>query len=163
MKSVVDNVILPIRSATCLEQVEEINNFFNSAEIKEDLHWFTYRDTLERAFEREDRELFFVRDDNGNIIGALMVWCESRILDDPEAQIRLVAVSRAARGENIGRHLCEEAEKFAEECEKEVMIADVVKGSPAVEFWKSIGYTVRDEWETNKGTHMLTVEKVLNE
>ena len=141
--------------------MEAINDFFNLSGIKNDLHWFTYKDTLERAYEREDRELYYIEETSGLLIGALMVWCESRVLDEHEAQIRLVAVSEVNRGVGIGHYLCEEAEKFARSHGKKQMIADVVEGSPAVGFWKSIGYEVQSEWKTKKGTRMLTVEKQL--
>ena len=144
-----------------MDDVEAINEFFNSSEIKQDLHWFTYRDTLKRAFERDDRELYYVEETSGMLIGALMVWCESRVLDKGKSQIRLVAVSRVARGAGIGRYLCEKAEEFARSHGKTQMIADVVDGSPAVGFWKSIDYDVQSQWETKKGTGMLTVEKSL--
>jgi len=161
LKSKLDRTALPVQSASSMDDVEAINEFFNSSEIKQDLHWFTYRDTLERAFERDDRELYYVEETSGTLIGALMVWCESRVLDKGEAQIRLVAVSRVARGAGIGRYLCEEAEEFARSHGKTQMIADVVDGSPAVGFWKSLDYDVQSQWETKKGTSMLTVEKSL--
>jgi len=159
LKSKLDKTVLPVQAASSIDDVEEVNDFFNSAEIKNELHWFTYRDTLERAFERDDRNLYYVKEKSGTLIGALMVWCESRVLEEEEAQIRLVAVTNVARGAGIGRYLCEEAEGFAQVHEKKQMIADVVEGSPAVGFWKSIGYEVQSEWETKKGTPMLTVEK----
>jgi ribosomal protein S18 acetylase RimI-like enzyme len=161
LKSKLSKTVLPVQAASSIDDVEAINDFFNSPEIKNELHWFTYRDTLERAFERDDRKLYYVKEKSGTLIGALMVWCESRVLEEEEAQIRLVAVSKVARGAGIGRYLCEEAERFAQEYKKEQMIADVVDGSPAVGFWKSIGYEVQSEWETKKRTPMLTVEKPL--
>ena len=161
MKSKLDKTVLPVQAASSIDDVEEVNDFFNSAEIKNELHWFTYRDTLERAFERDDRNLYYVKEKSGTLIGALMVWCESRVLEEEEAQIRLVAVSKVARGAGIGRYLCEGAERFAQQHNKKQMIADVVEDSPAVEFWKSIGYEVQSEWETKKGTPMLTVGKSL--
>lgn len=161
MKSKLDKTVLPVQTVSSIDGVEAINDFLNSPEIKNELHWFTYRDTLERAFERDDRNLYYVKEKSGTLIGALMVWCESRVLEEEEAQIRLVAVSKVARGAGIGRYLCEKAELFAQEHKKEQMIADVVGGSPAVGFWKSIGYEVQSEWETKKGTPMLTVEKLI--
>ena len=161
MKPKLDKTVLTVQAASSINDVEAINDFFNSSEIKNELHWFTYRDTLERAFERDDRKLYYVKETSGTVIGALMVWCESRVLDDHEAQVRLVAVSKVARGVGIGRYLCEEAEEFAQNHGEKQMTADVVEGSPAVGFWKSIGYEVRSEWETKKGTRMLTVEKSL--
>lgn len=161
MKSMGDSSARSIQQATSLDEVDNINAFFNSTEIKNDLHWFTYRDTLVRAFERDDRELYYVEDDSDGIVAALMVWCESRVLEDGEAQIRLVAVSPDSRGQGLGESLCSRAEEFARNQRKESMIADVVTGSPAVKFWKSIGYNNQSEWETKKGTSMLTVEKSL--
>lgn len=161
MKSKLNKTVLPVRSASSIDDVEAINDFFNSPEIKNELHWFTYRDTIERAFERDDRRLYYVKEKSGTLIGALMVWCESRVLKEEEAQIRLVAVSKVARGAGIGRYLCEGAEGFAQQHNKKQMIADVVEGSPAVGFWRSIGYEVQSEWKTKKGTPMLTVEKLL--
>lgn len=153
--------MFPVQAASSINDVESVNDFFNSSEIKNELHWFTYRDTLQRAFERDDRKLYYVKETSGTIIGSLMVWCESRVLDENEAQIRLVAVSKVARGVGIGRYLCEEAEDFARNYGEKQMRADIVEGSPAVGFWKSIGYKIRSKWETKKGTRMLTVEKSL--
>jgi GNAT superfamily N-acetyltransferase len=152
---------MKVSEATSLDGVGRINGFFNSTEIKTDLHWFTYRDTLVRAFERDDRRLLYVEDEN-EIIGALMVWCQSRVLDDGEAQIRLIAVSPNYRGEGIGALLCECAEVFALRKSQNRMIADVVSSSPAVDFWKSVGYDPVEEWETSGGRSMLTVQKTLD-
>jgi ribosomal protein S18 acetylase RimI-like enzyme len=151
-----------VTEAQSLNDVERINEFLNSTEIKTDLHWFTYRDTLVRAFERADRRLLYVEDDIGEIVGSLMVWCESRVLGKGEAQIRLVAVSPDCRNSGIGSRLCEYAERFAREKSQDRMIADVVTSSEAVDFWESIGYTPVEEWETSNGRSMLTVQKPLN-
>jgi ribosomal protein S18 acetylase RimI-like enzyme len=153
---------MKVSEAASIDDVERINEFFNSTEIKTDLHWFTYRDTLVRAFERDDRRLLYVENEDEEIVGALMVWCQSRVLDDGEAQIRLVAVSPDYRNEGIGALLCECAEAFAIQEAQDRMIADVVASSPAVEFWKSIGYDVIKEWETNGGRSMFTVQKTFD-
>lgn len=150
-----------VSGAMSVEDVDRINQFFNSREIKRDLHWFTYRDTLIRAFERDSRQLLYVEKDDGEIIGALMVWCESRVLDDGEAQIRLVAVNSEHRGEGLGDLLCECAESFAARNSQTRMIADVAASSPAVDFWHTIGYKTVEEWETDGGRSMLTVQKQL--
>lgn len=150
-----------VSTAESEDDVDRVNQFFNSTEIKRDLHWFTYRDTLIRAFEREARRLLYVEDKHGNVVGALMVWCESRVLDDGEAQIRLVAVDPDHRGDGIGVLLCECAEAFAIRQSQDRMIADVVTGSQAVDFWHSIGYETVEEWKTDGGRAMLTVEKPL--
>lgn len=162
MSSGRESKLLTVSEAASLNDVERINEFFNSTEIKTDLHWFTYRETLVRAFERGDRRLFYVENDKDDIVGALMVWCQSRVLDDGEAQIRLVAVSPDYRDEGIGGLLCEYAEAFALRESQDRMIADVVASSPAVEFWKSIGYDPIEEWETSGGRSMLTVQKTLD-
>lgn len=154
--------LMGVSEAASLDDVERVNEFFNSTEIKTDLHWFTYRDTLVRAFDRGDRRLLYVENDNGDIVGALMVWCQSRVLDEGEAQIRLVAVARDYRGEGIGGLLCEHAEEFALRESQNRMIADVVASSPAVGFWKSIGYDPIKEWDTSGGRSMLTVQKTLD-
>lgn len=142
------------------DDVECVNAFFNSKEIKQALHRFTYSTTLERAFERDDRRLFYVEQD-GEIIGALMVWCESRVLDPDEAQIRLIAVANGHRNQGIGKRLCKEAEAFADEYGMKTISADVASDSSAVEFWKSIGYEATTEWETDNGRKMSLMEKYL--
>lgn len=151
-----------VSESESLDDVERINEFFNSTEIKTDLHWFTYRDTLVRAFDREDRRLLYVENEEGNIVGALMVWCESHVLDEGEAQIRLVAVSPNYRNDGIGSLLCEHAEAFALRESQNRMIAEVAASTPAVEFWKSIGYDAIEEWETSGGRSMITVQKTLD-
>jgi len=141
--------------------VGRVNQFFNRKTIKDELHRFTYRTTLDRAFERDDRRLFYVEDD-GDLIGALMVWCESRVLDPEEAQIRLVAVHPQYRNQNIARRLCEKAEGFALDYNKERVSADVAQSSSALEFWQSCGYEICTEWETDNGRGMYRVEKQLD-
>jgi ribosomal protein S18 acetylase RimI-like enzyme len=142
------------------DDVERVNAFFNSKEIKQALHRFTYSTTLERAFERDDRRLFYV--ENGEeIIGALMVWCESRVLDPNEAQIRLVAVADGHRNQGVGERLCQMSETFADEYGMKRISADVASESSAVDFWKALGYEVTSEWETDNGRKMCLVEKPL--
>lgn len=143
-------------------EVEQINEFLNSREIKDDLHWFTYRDTLERAFHREDRRLYYIDTESGGaIIGVLMVWCKSRVLTDKEAQIRLVAVSPEHRYSGYGSALCNQAESFARSQGQNLMIADVAMESDAVSFWKTIGYSETESWQTSNGRQMLRMEKSL--
>lgn len=149
-----------VERASSEEDVTRINEFFNSKTIKQELHRFTYRTTLDRAFDREDRRLFYVEND-GEIVGALMVWCESRVLDDDEAQIRLVAVSPDSRDQGVAAMLCKRAEEFAAEQSQERVSADVARDSPAVEFWTSIGYEVEYEWETDGGREMYRMVKQL--
>lgn len=151
---------VPVERATDEDDVTRINEFFNSKTIKQELHRFTYRATLDRAFDRGDRRLFYVEDDE-TLIGALMVWCESRVLDDNEAQIRLVAVSPDHREEGIAAGLCERAEKFAATQGKKQISADVACDSSAVDFWRSIGYKIEYNWKTDGGREMYRVMKAL--
>lgn len=141
--------------------VSEINSFFNSTQIKSELHWFTHRDTLKRAASRPDRRLFYYAP-HGVIIGGLMVWCESRVLDPSQAQIRLVAVSPDYRGYGIGRYLVKEAIEFARDHHKESMIADVAAEAPAVNFWKATGFRKVDSYHTDGGREMFRMERSLN-
>jgi ribosomal protein S18 acetylase RimI-like enzyme len=140
--------------------VERVNAFFNSKTIKQELHRFTYSTTLERAFERDDRRLFYVEDED-EIVGALMVWCESRVLDADEAQIRLVAVANEYRDHGIGERLCEEAEAFASGYGEEKISADVALDSPALTFWEACGYEIDHTWETDNGREMCRMMKTI--
>ena len=140
--------------------VSEINSFFNSTQIKSELHWFTHRDTLERAAARPDRRLFYFAP-HDVIIGGLMVWCESRVLEPTQAQIRLVAVSPDYRGYGIGRYLIKEAIEFAKGYNKESMIADVAAEAPAVDFWKATGFCKVDSYYTDGGREMYRMERFL--
>jgi ribosomal protein S18 acetylase RimI-like enzyme len=151
---------IAIEQAADEDDVGRVNEFFNMRPIKRDLHQFTYRDTLDRAFNRDDRRLFYIEKD-GTIVAALMIWCESRVLDDDEAQIRLVAVKPEYRGRGLGRALCERAEQFASEFGKEKMSADVMAESQAVGFWQALGYMVEEEWTTDNGRSMHLVSKPL--
>ncbi len=143
------------------KSVSEINSFFNSTQIKSELHWFTHRDTLERAVSRSDRRLFYFAP-HDVIIGGLMVWCESRVLDPFQAQIRLVAVSPDYRGYGIGRYLVKKAIEFAKKLDKESIIADVASESPAVNFWKAIGFHKVDSYFTDGGREMYQMERYLS-
>lgn len=150
--------VRPVKQVQDEDGVERVNAFFNSKAIKQELHRFTYSTTLERAFERDDRRLFYVEDD-GEIVGALMVWCESRVLDPDEAQIRLVAVANEYRSHGIGERLCEEAEAFAADYGEEKISADVASDSPAFSFWEACGYDVDHTWETDNGREMSRMMK----
>jgi ribosomal protein S18 acetylase RimI-like enzyme len=151
---------LPVKQAANEDDVARVNSFFNSKDIKQALHRFTYSTTLERAFERDDRRLFYA-EEGKEIIGALMIWCESRVLDADEAQIRLVAVANGHRSQGVGKRLCLEAEKFANNYGMERISADVASDSRAVEFWRSLGYVLTSEWETDNGREMCLMEKPL--
>lgn len=144
----------------CEISISKINSFFNSSQIKSELHWFTHRDTLERAVSRPDRRLFYYAPHDA-IIGGLMVWCESRVLEPLQAQIRLVAVSPEYRGYGIGKYLVEEAIRFAKEYDKQTMVADVAAEAPAVRFWEAVGFYKADSYSTSGGRKMYQMERDL--
>lgn len=97
--------------------IDRLNEFFNADPIKNNLHWFTHRDTLQRAYNRDDRQLSYIEHD-GQVIGAAMVWCESRVLKPEDGQIRQIAVDSEYRRNGIATHLCTHAENFAIKKEK---------------------------------------------
>lgn len=142
--------------------IERLNDFFNAAPIKNDLHWFTHRDTIERAFDRNDRQLSYI-ENNDAIIGAAMVWCESRVLEPDEAQIRQIAVRPEYRRNGIATQLCIHAEHFAQDQNKKHIIADVAKSSPAVNFWQARGYESADTWTTDNDREMIRMARSLQD
>jgi ribosomal protein S18 acetylase RimI-like enzyme len=150
-----------IKIATEESDVDRVNEFFNSYEIKNELNWFTYRDTLARAMSRDDRDIFYVEKDDG-ISGAVMVWGESRVLEKKEAQIRLVAVDPEDRGSGVGKKLCEKAEEFAKRGDNSRVTADVDSSSDSVEFWKACGYSPTEIWSTDNGREMYRMTKHLD-
>lgn len=135
-------------------QIDAVQSLFNQKQIKEELHWFTYRDALERAVCRDDREIFFIADSN-EVIAASMVWCESRVLENNRAQIRLIAVHPDARGQNLGRALVRESEQFAVQHNKETMVAEADAGSQAKRFWESVGYCEISHRSTDNEREMV--------
>ncbi|MDS0297780.1 GNAT family N-acetyltransferase [Halogeometricum sp. S1BR25-6] len=143
------------------DRLGQLNDFFNSPQIKSELHWFTHRDTLERAAVRNDRKLYYYRPFD-EILGGLMVWCESRVLEDHQAQIRLVAVHPAYREYGIGRYLVKSAIKFAKVWEKSTMIADVAADASAVGFWKACGFHQVDQYQTKGGREMYQMQRRIN-
>jgi ribosomal protein S18 acetylase RimI-like enzyme len=138
----------------------QLNEFFNQPTLKSELHWFTHRETLERAATREDRRLFYIAP-RGRYLAGLMIWCESRVLTADEAQIRLVAVSPLCRNHGLGRALVKEAVEFARYHSKSTVIADVAAESPAVGFWRQCGFSEREQYETNSGRIMRRMERSL--
>lgn len=146
------------------EDTEELiclNEFFNTSQLKSELHWFTHRDTLERAASRDDRRLYYYRPFD-NILGGLMVWCESRVLEDHQAQIRLVAVHPAYRRYGIGQYLVNSAIEFAKSYGNSTMIADVAAGAPAVKFWEACGFKQVDQYETEGGREMYQMKRCID-
>ncbi len=145
----------PTQSSTT---VEELNEFFNSTQIKQELHWFTHRDTLVRAFDRNDRELFYIRP-QGNIVAATMIWCESRVLEANQAQIRLIATHPDHRGHGFARMLVEACNSFAQSWDQTEMIADVAEEALATGFWQASGFNVTDTYTTDSGRVMLRMSR----
>jgi GNAT superfamily N-acetyltransferase len=145
----------PTESSTT---VDELNEFFNSTQIKQELHWFTHRDTLARAFNRDDRELFYLRP-QGNIVAAAMVWCESRVLEANQAQIRMIATHPDYRGHGFARMLVEACNSFARSWDQTEMIADVAEEAPATEFWEASGFRITDRYTTDSGRAMLRMSR----
>lgn len=146
------------RPTTDKATVEELTAFFNRPQIKQELHWFTRRETLQRAYRREDREIFYIRPQD-TIITAAMVWCESRVLDDDQAQIRLVATAPGYRQRGLARMLVESAVRFARIQGKGNIIADVDALMPATEFWTKCQFSAVDEYETDSGRTMIQMKR----
>lgn len=140
------------------DQLDRLNAFFNQSQIKQELHWFTHRDTLERAVDREDRALFYVELDQ-TIAGGVMVWCRSRVLPANVAQIRLIAVDPEYRGQGIARSLISKAMSFASTHNQSTMRADAAIDSQAVEFWKRLGFEITGEYETSGGRAMYETRR----
>lgn len=137
-------------------QIDSIQSLFNQKQIKKELHWFTYRDALERAVRRDDRDIFYIADSD-EIIAASMVWCESRVLENDQAQIRLIAVHPDVRGQYLGQALVRESERFAVHHKKGIMIAEADADSQAKRFWEAIGYIELSRRSTEKGRKMVVM------
>lgn len=140
------------------EQLVRLNEFFNATQIKSELHWFTHRETLERAASRDDRRLYYLAPYD-EILGGLMVWCESRVLEPDQAQVRLIAVDPAYRGLGIGRYLVTTAIEFAQSHRKSEMIAEVAADAPAVCFWQACNFHQADQYETRGGRKMYRMRR----
>lgn len=138
--------------------VKDLNDFFNSSQIKQELHWFTHRDTLKRAFERDDRELFYIQPQN-HIAAASMVWCESRVLETEQAQIRLIATRSGCRGHGFARMIVDACVSFAQFRDQTEMIADVAQEAPATRFWEACGFEIKTTYETDGGRAMLRMSR----
>lgn len=136
----------------------DLNEFFNSSPIKSELHWFTHRETLERAANREDRRLYYIAPGD-RFLGGLMIWCESRVLESDQSQIRLVAVNPNYRNYGIGSYLVAKSIDFARQRNKDHIIADVSAESPAVEFWTASGFSQTKEYQTNGGRRMYRMSR----
>lgn len=138
--------------------VKELNEFFNLSKIKQELHWFTHYDTLERAFEREDRELFYIRPLD-SVVAASMVWCESRVLEPKQAQIRLIATHPNYRKHGLARMLVDTCVLFAQFHDQTELIADVAEESQATRFWKRCSFEMKTTYETDGGRTMIRMRR----
>ncbi|WP_276279289.1 GNAT family N-acetyltransferase [Halorussus caseinilyticus] len=149
-----------VQRAETEEDVIRINDFFNLQQIIQELHSFTFRDNLIRAFERDDRELYYT-EAGGEITAGLMVWCESRILEEDEAQIRLTATHPEHREQGLAHTLVSTAIEFARQHEKEMMKAETDANSPAVAFWEACGFKKTSFRETKNGRKMVMMVREL--
>jgi GNAT superfamily N-acetyltransferase len=91
-----------------------------------------------------------------------MFWCESRILEPDQAQIRLVAADPDYHNYGLGSYLVAKAIDFANNYRKEQIIADVAADSLAVEFWTSCGFSRVDDFYTNGGRQMIRMTRDIN-
>lgn len=144
------------------DDIDRIQSLYNHERLKQELHWFTYREALERAVERDDRTIFYRSDpDDEQVLGASMVWCESRVLSEDEAQIRLIAVHPDYRNQNLGRTLVDHSEDFARQFDKHRLIAEASADSPALSFWSAVGFSKQRKRTTDGGREMVILEKQL--
>jgi len=157
------NTTARIQEASTDNEIDRVQDFFNSDPIREELHTYTYRNVLELAVDREDRRLYYQENEQGEIISALMVWCESRVLADDEAQIRLIATHFDYRRQGLATQLTERAIAFASEWGKDRMKIDVAANEPAVDFWREQGFRDRENWETDNEREMITMERTIQE
>ena len=143
-----------IQSPSTEDEITELNSFFNQNQITQELHTFTHRDNLDRAFEWDTRRLYYIRD-NDEIVAGLMIWCESRILDDGEAQIRLLATDPDHRRQGLGTKLVEKAIEFARAHNKTLLKAETSTDGVSVDFWKASGFLPHSRRTTDNGREML--------
>lgn len=151
-----------IISATTDNEIDRVQEFFNSDPIREELHTFTYRDGLNRAVDRDDRRLYYT-EDQGTITSAAMVWCESRVLADDEAQIRLIATHPEYRHQGLATQLTNQAFVFASDWDKDRMKIEAAADEPAADFWQDLGFEIREHWETDNGREMITMERTIRQ
>lgn len=153
---------IQLKVATTDKEIDRVQEFFNSDPVRKELHTFTYRDGLNRAVEREDRRLYYTENQD-TITSAAMAWNESRVLEDDEAQIRLIATHPEYRRQGFATQLTEQAVAFASEWGKDRMKIEVAANQPAVDFWRDQGFRDREYWETDNGREMITMEQTIQE
>lgn len=139
-------------------EIDELNSFFNQNQITDELHTFTRRDNLERAFQSEARRLYYIRDDS-EIVAGLMVWSESQILDEHEAQIRLLATDPEYRRQGLATKLVEEAIEFARAHENTFIKAETSTDGVSVDFWMASGFLPHETRTTDNGREMLMLTR----
>lgn len=158
-----NTTIASIISATTDSEIDRVQEFFNSDPVREELHTYTYRNVLELAVERDDRRLYYQENQQEEIISALMIWCESRVLADDEGQIRLIATHPDYRRQGFATQLTERAVAFASDWDKNRMKIEVAANEPAVDFWRDQGFRDQEYWETDNGREMITMERTIQE
>lgn len=147
-----------VQAAKTEHEIDEVQALFNSNPISDELHSFTYRNSLEGAVKKEQRNLFYIvgRD---LIASAVMVWCESRILDQAEAQIRLLATHPNYRRQGLATQLVVESIDFASRHGKQQMKVEAAAGERSSAYWRSIGFVPVSSRTTDNGRKMLTMER----
>jgi len=142
------------------ERLSEIDEFFDTVPIEQDLYWFVRRENVERCARRKDRRLLYLlREDR--VSGACMVWRESDILSPEESLLRNIAVSANDRGEGVGTALLEEAIAYAESHGKEVMTAEVLSSAKCNDWWLDNDFNAVDYYYTDRGNRMTVYEREL--
>jgi GNAT superfamily N-acetyltransferase len=149
---------LDITNPSSCGEIDELNRFFNQNQITDELHTFTRRDVLVRAFEKDARRLYFIRDDH-DIVAGLMVWCESNILEDGQAQIRLLATDPEYRRQGLGTKLVEKAVEFARAQNKTFIKAETSTDGVSVDFWRACGFLPHNRRTTKNGREMLMLTR----
>jgi GNAT superfamily N-acetyltransferase len=150
-----------VQKATTQEESEEITQYFDTVELKNDLYWWVRKEPVYRCVRRGDRTALYVKRD-GDICGVSLVWSKSRVLAPNEACVRSIVVSRSQRGEGYGHRLLRESESFAESRGKSVMKADVVAESSSTSWWKRQGYEPVKQRYTDGGREMIVFKKQLD-
>lgn len=153
--------ISDIKTASTKATAHAVLEFFNQSQIKQELHWFTHEDTIERAQQRDDRRLYYLTGDD-DVVAAVMIWCESRILDASQAQIRQIATDSNYRQRGLARRLCTRSEAFAADYGMRQMVADAAADTVASEFWRGMGYTAVEDWTTDSSRQMVRFRKSLD-
>ena len=151
-----------IDSATTEEEIDEIQDLFNSNPISDELHSFAYRDSLEGAVDKAERQLYYISEGD-LIVSAAMVWCESRILEESEAQIRLLATHPDFRRQGLATRLVVRSIKFASQHGKRSMKVEAAANDSASAYWRSIGFAPDSSRTTDNGRKMLTMKRPIPE